>query len=221
MDQINEQRVCIKVCASLGKSATETLTMIQQAFGDQSLSRAQVFQWHARFETGLTSVGDDEHTGRPTSCTTPEIVARNQELVGPFTTLLMRWELVMGHANRFWQKNWAFTVSQPNLCPLTWQLTRSVNVCTEMNWTEKQSVCHPHPPYSPDLAPSDFFLFPKMKLKLKGHRFDTTEEMEANSQRMLDTLTEKDFQEAFQKWRRRWYRCLHAGGNYFDGDGSR
>jgi len=101
MDQINEQRVCIKVCASLGKSATETLTMIQQAFGDQSLSRAQVFQWHARFETGRTSVGDDEHTGRPTSCTTPEIVARIQELVGPFTTLLMRWELVMGHANRF------------------------------------------------------------------------------------------------------------------------
>jgi len=40
MDQRKEQRVCIKVCASLGKSATETLEMIQQGFGDQSLSRA-------------------------------------------------------------------------------------------------------------------------------------------------------------------------------------
>jgi len=47
MDQGKEQRVCVKFCANLGKSATETLTMIQQAFGDQSLSRAQVFQWHA------------------------------------------------------------------------------------------------------------------------------------------------------------------------------
>jgi hypothetical protein len=36
---------------------------------------------------------------------------------------------------------------------------------------------------------------------------------------VLDTLTEKDYQEALQKWRRRWDRCLHAGGNYFEGDG--
>jgi hypothetical protein len=44
-----------------------------------------------------------------------------------------------------------------------------------------------HPPYSPDLAPHDFFIFPKMKLKLKGCRFDTIEEIQAESQRMLDT----------------------------------
>ena len=81
MDQRKEQRACIKFCANLGKSATETLIVIQQAFGDQSLSRAQVFQWHARFKTGRTSVDDDEHTGRPRSCTTPETVARIQELV--------------------------------------------------------------------------------------------------------------------------------------------
>jgi len=55
--------------------------MIQQAFGDQSLSRAQVFQWHAPFKTGRTSVDDDERTGRPTRCTTPETVARIQDLV--------------------------------------------------------------------------------------------------------------------------------------------
>jgi hypothetical protein len=36
---------------------------------------------------------------------------------------------------------------------------------------------------------------------------------------VLDTVTEKDFQEAFHKWRRRWDQCLHAGGNYFNGDG--
>jgi hypothetical protein len=57
----------------------------------------------------------------------------------------------------------------------------------------------PNPPYSPHLAPCDFFLFPKIKIKLKGRRFDNTEEIQAESQRVLDTLTEKDFQEAFQK----------------------
>ena len=81
MDQRKEQRVCIKFCANFGKSATETLTMIQQDFRDQSLSRARMFQWHARFKTDRKSVDDDEHTGRATSCTTPENVTRIQELV--------------------------------------------------------------------------------------------------------------------------------------------
>jgi len=59
-----------------------------------------------------------------------------------------------------------------------------------------------------------------MKLKLKGRRFDTTD-IQAESQRVLGTLIEKDFQEAFQKWRRWWDRCLRAGRNYFEGDGGR
>jgi transposase len=59
----------------------ETLTVIQQAFGDEISSRMHVFQWHARFKTGRTSADDNEHTGRPTSCTNPETVARIQELV--------------------------------------------------------------------------------------------------------------------------------------------
>jgi hypothetical protein len=46
--------------------------------------------------------------------------------------------------------------------------------------------------------------------KLKARRFDNVEEIQAESQRMLDTLTEKDFQEAFEKWRKRWDRCLYA-----------
>jgi hypothetical protein len=79
----------------------------------------------------------------------------------------------------------------------------------------------PHPPYSPDLAPCDFFVFPKMKLKLKRRRFDTIEEIQVESPRVLDTLTEKDFQEAFQKWRRRWDLSLHTGVNYYEGDGGR
>jgi hypothetical protein len=51
------------------------------------------------------------------------------------------------------------------------------------------------------LVPCDFFLFPKLKLKLKGRRFDTIEEIQAESQRVFDILTEKDFQEEFKKWK--------------------
>jgi hypothetical protein len=45
--------------------------------------------------------------------------------------------------------------------------------------------------YSPDLAPCEFFLFPQLKLKLKGRWFDTIEEIQAESRRALDTLREK------------------------------
>jgi DNA-directed RNA polymerase subunit L len=58
----------------------------------------------------------------------------------------------------------------------------------------------PQAPYSSDLIPHEIFLIPKMKLELKGRQFDTIEEIQAESQRVLDTLTEKDFQEEFQKW---------------------
>jgi hypothetical protein len=79
----------------------------------------------------------------------------------------------------------------------------------------------PHPPYSHVLLLCDFLLFPKIKLKLKGRRFDNTEKIQAESQRVLDTLTENGFQEAIQQRRRWWDRCLDGRAIYFDGDGGR
>jgi hypothetical protein len=68
----------------------------------------------------------------------------------------------------------------------------------------------PHPPYFP--------LFPRLKIKLKGRHFDTTEVTEAESQAVLNTLTEHDFQAALQKWQKRWERCVGAEGDYIKSD---
>ena len=57
-----------------------------------------------------------------------------------------------------------------------------------------------HSPYSPDLAPCDYFLFPKLKLRMKGRRFDTIEEVQEEPQRVLDTIPKRDFQGCFQAW---------------------
>jgi hypothetical protein len=72
--------------------------------------------------------------------------------------------------------------------------------------------------YLPNLAPSDFFLFPKMKIKFKGRRFDTVEETQAETQTVLNTLTKKHLQEAFQMWQKRWDLGVHSQGDYFKGD---
>ena len=56
-----------------------------------------------------------------------------------------------------------------------------------------------HPPYSPDLASANFFLFPKLKTTLKGCHIQTIEEIKENATRELRTITESAFQEAFQQ----------------------
>jgi histone-lysine N-methyltransferase SETMAR len=54
-------------------------------------------------------------------------------------------------------------------------------------------VIIPHPPYSPDLTPYDFALFPKLKMKLKGRRFETVSDIQRESQAALDSIKENDF----------------------------
>jgi len=80
-----------------------------------------------------------------------------------------------------------------------------------------QTSVVPHPPYSPDLVPADFFLFPKLKTTLKGCRFQTIEEIQENEIRELHAITESAFQEAFQQWKKR-ERCVASRGDYFEGD---
>jgi histone-lysine N-methyltransferase SETMAR len=70
--------------------------------------------------------------------------------------------------------------------------------------TKNSMTVIPHPPYSPDLATSDFSLFPHLKVKLKGRHFDTVEVIETESQAVLNTVTEHDFQDVFQKCQKRW-----------------
>jgi hypothetical protein len=65
-------------------------------------------------------------------------------------------------------------------------------------------VIVPHPPYSPDLAPCDFALFPKLKMKLKERHFETLSNIQRESQVVLDSIKENDFHGAFEAWNKRW-----------------
>ena len=78
----------------------------------------------------------------------------------------------------------------------------------------------PQPPHSSDVAPADFYLFPKLKFSLKGYRYDSIEDIQANMERVLNTLRKENFQECFQKWKHRWSRCVQTQGDYFEEDPS-
>ena len=74
----------------------------------------------------------------------------------------------------------------------------------------------PQPPYSPDLVPCDFWLFPK----LRGCRYETIKEMKEAVTKVIDTFTQEDFPGAFQKLLERYNKYIAAGGNYFEVDWS-
>jgi hypothetical protein len=58
-----------------------------------------------------------------------------------------------------------------------------------------------------------------LKIKLKGHHFDTVEVIEADLQAVLNTLTEHDFQDVFKKCQKCWEWCISMEGDYLEGDG--
>ena len=73
----------------------------------------------------------------------------------------------------------------------------------------------PHPLYSSDLAPCDFWLFPK----LRGCRYETFEEMKEAVTKVIDTLTQEDFHGAFQKLLEKYNKCIAVGGIITKGTG--
>ena len=77
-----------------------------------------------------------------------------------------------------------------------------------------------HPPYSPDVAPCDFCLFPKPKEKFRGRRYETIEEMKEAVRKVINTLKQEDFHGAFQNLLERSNKCIAAGWDYFEGDKS-
>jgi len=78
-----------------------------------------------------------------------------------------------------------------------------------------------HPPYSPELAPSDFSFFPKLKNALKGQRFVHLSDIQRNVKTLLRGIPENDFQDCFWQWHHRLTKCTASQGEYFEGDSSR
>jgi transposase len=75
----------------------------------------------------------------------------------------------------------------------------------------------PQPPYSPDHSPPDFFLFPTLKIALKGRRFQRVKNI-INTTNDLKVIPQTSFEQRFQKWKREWEHCNAVQGDHFEGD---
>lgn len=75
-----------------------------------------------------------------------------------------------------------------------------------------------HPPYSPDLAPCDFWLFPNLKDSLRGNRYEGRNELKEAVSGSLRTLARDGLQHVMGAWMTRWDKCIQSKGSYFEKD---
>ena len=99
------------------------------------------------------------------------------------------------------------TVHFDNARPHT---SRKVNSYFETHQMKKA----PHPPYSPDLAPSDFFLFGFIKSKLLGAKFDTVEDLKETIEGILDDISPELLNRVFLEWDERLLKVINSQGDY-------
>ena len=211
-----EERYAIKFCFKLGKTATETYGMLQTAYGPSCMNQSSVFQWHKRFKEGRESLRDDERCGRSRE-------VRTSEMIGHWvpTGITVNKEYYIEVLREFRK---TFRRKRPELFESgQWHIHQDnapvhKYILVTDYLTQMGIKTVPHPPYSPDLAPCDFWLFPKLKENLRGNRYSTIEDMKEAVTRVLNTLTQEDFQGAFQKLLERYNKCIDVGGEYFEGD---
>jgi len=83
---------------------------------------------------------------------------------------------------------------------------------------DKKITVLEHSPYSPDLAPCDFFLFPKIKSQLKGTHFESIEVVKRKTAELLKAVTLDELRHCFNQWKTRMQACVDSQGEYIEGE---
>jgi len=78
---LKEQRVCIRFCFPLGKTAAETVTMLREAFKEEALSQARVYEWFPQFKRGDMSLEDQPRSGRPSTSRNDENIQKIRDAI--------------------------------------------------------------------------------------------------------------------------------------------
>jgi len=180
--------------------------MLKLVYGDAAVTMKTVYKWFERFCNGCESVEVEERSGCPSASKTQENVERVSEMIRSNRRLTIReisedLNISYGSVQNILTTDLNMRrVSDNTPCHaslLVWQFLSNKNI----------TVC-PHPPYSPDLAPCNFWLFPKVKMTMKGKRFESIQDIEAATTVQLKTFTKQDFQNCFRKWQERWDKCV-------------
>ncbi|KOC61211.1 Histone-lysine N-methyltransferase SETMAR [Habropoda laboriosa] len=222
MDNL-EHRAVIKFFVKKGLTPIEIFTEMKNVLDDNAPSYTTVKKWAAEFKHGHTSLQDNSRSGRPKTATTEEIMIKVHNIVLQDRRLKVS-EIArdvgisdervhhiltkeLGMKKLFIKKKIIF--HQDNARPHTSGLTMAKIAEFKFNLL-------PQPAYSPDLAPSDFHLFPKLKKFLRGCRFSSDDELIAAVNVYFEDLQEKDFRDGITGLEHRWMNCIEVQGDYVE-----
>ena len=169
------------------------------------------FKWHKAFKKGRENVEDDPRSARPISSTNDENVEVVRAVMVKDRRLSVRMIAEETVSHTFYKD--VLERLQKRVQRVRrdiaddWVLHHdNTPAHTALSFREilakKNIPVLPHPPYSPDLAPCNFYLFRKLKLKLKGHHFGMMENIRKTVTDELHTLTENDFRYCYDQWKK-------------------
>ena len=129
-----EQRTNLKFLVRLGKTPSEALRLLQQVYGDETMSRSQVFEWHKRFKEGRNDVEDNPSSWRPSMSRTEANVERVRQVVRSDCRLTVRlsqvsWAWTATVSGRLSPKIWVCGRSAQRWCRRCWTMTRRSGAC--------------------------------------------------------------------------------------------
>jgi len=200
-----------------------------------------ISEWAKRFKEGRTSVDDDKRAGAPRTAVTRDNIAavdlaikQNRRIsvlelssnigvsVGSIDTIIhehllyskvtARWVpkmLTEQHKQARGLLSKGVMLQHDNARAHTANVTSST--ITKLGWEVLV-----HPPYSPDLAPSDYHLFGPLKDHLGGMKFDTDDDVKIAVQNWLHIMPETFFSAGIRALPTRWKKCIEVQGDYVE-----
>ena len=171
--------------------------------GDEGLSYSTGTYWKRNFQTGHMSLTDEPRSGRHSL--TDEIItnAYCSTLLNKLRgALMIKRHSMLTKGVRFLADNAPAHMSEAAL----------------MEARQCSYEILPHAAYSPDLAPSDFFLFQQMKTPLKGRRFDDTDEIIQELEQWFSMHSEDFYNDGMHSVKHRWEKCVTLDGDYVEKD---
>ena len=233
-----EQRGVIRFLLAESVKSCEILSRMQRQYGPSCMSRANFYKWVQAFKDGRESITDDLRSGRPVDVSTPEAVQAVEDLIKSdrrvtldeiatkldishgtvyaivreklhFSKVSCRWVPKMLTDDHKMQRLMASILLQDNARPHT--AARTLAKIEDLGWKLLT-----HPPYSPDLAPSDFHLFGPLKESMKGIHFQTDEEVKAAVSNWLRTQSTEFYAKGIDNLISRWNKCVAKEGDYVE-----
>lgn len=200
--------------------AAQAAENINNAYGEGTMGRRTAFDWFAKFRDENFDLGDAPRSGRPAELDEDRLAELLQDDCRQTTrelaaeldcgqTTVVRHLQSMGYTQKakYPNLNHPVVFLHDNARPHVARATKTV--LGELGWDVL-----PHPPYSPDLAPSDFHLFLSLSSALSGVSFNDEAELENWLRQWFASKDRAFYRRGIEKLVERWTEVVNNGGEY-------